>query len=572
VSGPAWSGPAWSGPAWSGPAWSGVRAAGDAALLVETPAPARLAAAVAAAGLAGVTDVLPGARTVLVVTEPGSQDLARLARLIIALPLPEARPTGSGLVEIPVVYDGPDLADAAALADLPVAAVISRHADAEYTVGWLGFAPGFGYLTGLDPRLSGVTRLATPRPAVPAGSVAIAGGLAAVYPARLPGGWRLLGRTAMNMWDPRREPPSLLAPGTRVRFRPVASPAPARDDEPPGGAYGPHSDARAVRQRAAGRAGDGPGRPAATSSEPYAGITATGAGPRRVEVLRPGPLATVQDLGRPGLASMGVPPSGAADPASLRLANQLAGNQPGAAGIELTLGRASFRCAGGARLAVTGAPARILLEAGSDGPADVAFGTAFDVPAGGVVAIGAPAAGLRTYLAVAGGIDVPAVLGSRSSDLHSGLGGGPLRPGAELPVGTAPARHAPPSAATPATRIPRAGEPARLRLVPGPRLDWFDAGALAILCGAPYLVTTASNRTGLRLDGQALPRAGSGELASEGMVTGALQVPHDGQPILLLADHPTVGGYPVIAVVTSADLGVAGQLRPGQQVKFTLAR
>jgi biotin-dependent carboxylase-like uncharacterized protein len=316
------------------------------------------------------------------------------------------------------------------------------------------------------------------------------------------------------------------------------------------------------------------------------------AGTCQLEVVRPGPLATVQDLGRRGLGSSGVPPSGAADAVSLRLANRLAGNPDGAACVELTLGRAVFRCAGAIRLAVAGAPVRITVAAGPGMPVyDAGFGAAADIPDCATVSIGPPAAGLRSYLAVTGGIDVPVVLGSRSSDLHSGLGGSPLRSGDMLPIGTsrratdrAPSsasgdaqssrRSAPPvrlrANAAAGTPIPEPGETVCLRLVPGPRLDWFGANALTILSGACYTVTMASNRTGLRLAGPALPRAHDGELPSEGMVTGALQVPHDGMPILLLADHPSTGGYPVIAVVASADIGLAAQLRPGQRLRFRI--
>jgi biotin-dependent carboxylase-like uncharacterized protein len=214
---------------------------------------------------------------------------------------------------------------------------------------------------------------------------------------------------------------------------------------------------------------------------------------------------------------------------------------------------------------------------------------AFGVPAGAVLRIGTPVGGLRTYLAVQGGIDVPAVLGSRSADLLSRLGPAPLRAGDLLPLGAArPADPTGPGSAGIAgpggTGIPAPGTapqpgramtaPVELRVLPGPRDDWFVAGAIEVLCSARYVVTPASDRTGLRLDGPALARASdsAGELASEGMVTGALQVPPDGQPILLLADHPVTGGYPVIAVVRSADTGLAAQLRPGQPVRFTLSR
>ena len=198
------------------------RPAGDAALLLQVEGlAARLAVAILTERVAGVLDVVPAARTVLVTTEPGSNDLGELAGRLLKLPLPPDRPGEAALAEIAVVYDGPDLAEVAQLTGLSPGDVVARHAAAEYTVGWLGFSPGFGYLTGLDPVLASVPRLAEPRLRVPAGSVAIAGGLAAVYPSNSPGGWRLLGRTSAALWDPDRNPPALLAPGMRVRFRRV---------------------------------------------------------------------------------------------------------------------------------------------------------------------------------------------------------------------------------------------------------------------------------------------------------------------------------------------------------------
>jgi len=316
-------------------------------------------------------------------------------------------------------------------------------------------------------------------------------------------------------------------------------------------------------------------------------------------VIKPGPLATVQDLGRPGYGHLGVPRSGAADVASLRLANRLVGNPDGAAGIEFTLGRAALRFPAGARVAVTGAPVPLTVEpaaeeAAADGPGstesdlpgdtatsvtggaaarDMPHGSAFEVPAGSVLRVGAPTAGVRSYLAVRGGVGVPPVLGSRSADLRSGLGPAALRPGDVLQMGAPGPASVMAAEATGVqpTVMPVAGETAVLRMVPGPRDDWFAPDALRELCAGTYVVTPASDRTGLRLDGPALPFAGRGELLSEGVVTGALQVPHGGRPILLLADHPVTGGYPVIATVLSADIGLAAQLRPGGKLRFTLA-
>jgi biotin-dependent carboxylase-like uncharacterized protein len=458
------------------------------------------------------------------------------------------------VAEIPVVYDGPDLAEVAAETGLSPEEVIERHAAGEYLVGWLGFSPGFGYLTGLDPALH-VPRRSTPRTSVPAGSVAIAGPLAAVYPAASPGGWRLLGRTTARLWDEHRDPPAALAPGQRVRFRPVDEAGDPVDLFPPGSA------ARTEPPGSASAVGSGSG---------------PGAGSGRViEIVRPGPFAVVADLGRPGYGHLGVPRSGAADPDHLRLANRLVGNAEDAAGLELTLGGAVLRFsapagAAPAWVALTGAPAPVRHDGGPEGGlADGSgLGVPFAIPAGATLTVDPPAAGVRSYLAVRGGVTVPPVLGSRSRDTLSGLGPAPLRAGDRLPVGDTAccgpivADLAPGAAATPG--------PAELRVVAGPRDDWFTPGAWRRLRTAIYEVTSDSNRSGLRLSGPELLRARPGELASEGMPLGALQVPPSGQPILFLADHPVTGGYPVIAVVATADIGRAAQLRPGDTLRFRL--
>ena len=279
-----------------------------------------------------------------------------------------------------------------------------------------------------------------------------------------------------------------------------------------------------------------------------------------IEVVRPGALATIQDSGRPGYAHLGVPHAGAADQASLRLANRLVGNAEGAAGMEITLGGAALRFTHGTWIALTGAPAPLRL-----GRHEVGRNAVLWAPGGSLLDVDVPARGVRTYLAVRGGIDVPPVLGSRSTDVLSGLGPAPLAAGDLLDTGD-PVRCAPMEV----DEAPGVDLPQRpvLRVLPGPREQWFAGEALATLTSTQYTVAPASNRVGVRLEGPALTRSSSRELPSEGMVTGALQVPPDGQPILFLADHPTTGGYPVIGVVASDDVPLAAQLRPGQPVRF----
>ncbi|BBH65525.1 allophanate hydrolase [Actinoplanes sp. OR16] len=274
-----------------------------------------------------------------------------------------------------------------------------------------------------------------------------------------------------------------------------------------------------------------------------------------ITVLRAGPLTTVQDLGRPGYAHLGVPRSGALDVPALRRANRLVGNPDDAAGLETTLMGCKLRFETAATVAVTGAAATVKLDK------EPALGPVVAVPAGGVLEIGRATGGVRSYIAVAGGIAVEPVLGSRSTDTLSDLGPAKLADGMTLPIGSAIISNGAPSDYS---RVaPGSGEEIVLGVRLGPRDDWFD---VAGLFGTPYKISPLSNRVGARMAGTALTRTKVGELPSEGVVLGSVQVPADGQPIVFLADHPTTGGYPVIGVV--GDVTPLAQARPGTTVRF----
>jgi biotin-dependent carboxylase-like uncharacterized protein len=279
-----------------------------------------------------------------------------------------------------------------------------------------------------------------------------------------------------------------------------------------------------------------------------------------IDVLRAGALTTVQDGGRAGHAHLGVPAAGALDGPALRLANRLVGNDEAAAGLEITVTGCRLRFRRAVMVAVTGARAARLTVDGRS----VDAGVPVPVPAGAVLDVGRATVGVRTYLAVAGGLDVPPVLGSRSTDTLSGLGPPALRDGDVLPVGTPQGPPAPVSFTVPAP----AGGAIELRVLPGPRVDWFTAAARATFTSATYTVSPKSNRVAARLAGPRLTRAIDGELPSEGLVLGAVQVPAGGEPLVFLADHPTTGGYPVIGVVEPADLPLLAQSRPGTSVTF----
>ncbi len=276
-------------------------------------------------------------------------------------------------------------------------------------------------------------------------------------------------------------------------------------------------------------------------------------------VLAAGALTTVQDRGRVGYAHVGVPRAGALDVPAAALANRLVGNPETAALLEVTLGGLELRTDTGRWVAVTGAPAPVTVDG-----RDRDDGRAVWLPAGSGLRLGTPATGVRSYVAVAGGLTVDAVLGSRSTDTLAWVGPPRVEVGVQLPVGE-------PTGAPRPHDTPRPSRPGPLRIWAGPRENWFAAGALEALCATSYVVGNDSNRIGLRLEGVPLTRVRAGELASEGLVLGAVQVPPDGCPVVFLADHPTTGGYPVIGVVDEADLWQCAQLRPGEPVRFTRA-
>jgi biotin-dependent carboxylase-like uncharacterized protein len=279
-----------------------------------------------------------------------------------------------------------------------------------------------------------------------------------------------------------------------------------------------------------------------------------------IAVVKPGLLTTVQDQGRSGFAHIGVARSGALDAPALARANALVGNPQTAAGLETTLTGVSLRAEVDLTIAVTGAEAAVTVDGE---PAD--FDAPIAVASGALLELGPANAGVRSYVAVAGGITVAPVLGSRSTDTLSGLGPPPLRAGFVLPVGAArPLEpHSPPPEVSSAV-----DGALTIRIRMGPRHDWFSVPARDAILGEAFTMTVKSNRVGARLAGPNLSRSTMGELPSEGIVLGAIQVPADGQPLVFLADHPTTGGYPVIAVVERTDLPLLAQARPGTVVRF----
>jgi len=286
-----------------------------------------------------------------------------------------------------------------------------------------------------------------------------------------------------------------------------------------------------------------------------------------IHVIKPGMLTTVQDLGRWGLQARGVPVAGPMDPWSHRLANALVGNDRAAAALEITLVGPELEFDDERLAAVAGAEFEMAVD---DRPAP--WNTAFLVPAGSRLRFRMRERGVRAYLAVAGGIAVPPVLGSRATHVVSGLGGlegRPLKVGDRLPLADESSVQRPaPAVDRPVVPFP-AGH-AKVRVLPGPQGDYFAPDALDVLQSEPYVIAQNSDRMGFRLSGPALAHSRGADILSDATPLGVLQVPASGQPILLMADRPTAGGYPKIATVITADLALAGQLGPGDAIGFSV--
>lgn len=513
---------------------------GDAALSVEfgRDLDPELAARVraldaflAAAPVDGVRETVPTCRALLVVYEPravGFGELAdELSRRALAAPV-DAEPGATHV--IPVSYDGADLDDVARACRLGRDDVVALHAGREYTALMLGFLPGFAYLGLLALELA-LPRRATPRPRVPAGSVAIAGRQTGIYPALSPGGWHLVGRTSARLFHPQRNPPALVRAGDRVRFEAV------------------------------GKLDDAPTAPR---------LATRPTGPAALEVLDGGWRTSVQDAGRFGARRYGVAWSGALDARAHAQANAAVGNPPGTAGLECTLLGPRLRFLAPCVFALAGADLGGVLERSDLGAAwPVPLGAAVRARPGNVLAFVGRRSGCRAVIAFAGGLDVPAVLDSRATDLTArfgGLDGRALRAGDQLALGGAAAGAV----------VPGEGERdgargvVAVRVVLGPQDDHFTPEAQGAFLDSTWTVTGTSDRVGCRLAGPRLEHAGPSEIVSDGMVPGCVQVPPDGQPIVSLADGPTTGGYPKIATVVRDDLALLAQLVPGEgRVRFT---
>lgn len=513
-------------------AWRLVADAEPSAELSRRLAAVRTRALAAAPPI--LRDLLVGYRTLTAELRPGAGGEAVARALAAATGAAESPGDPGASVTLPVDYgDAADRTELEASLGLAWPALVARHAAAAYRVAFLGFTPGFAYLHGLPPELS-LPRRASPR-TLPAGAVAIADGRAGVYPAAGPGGWWVLGTTPTQLFDPWRASPTALLPGDAVRFRPIG----------PGDAGPPSAAGGTARS-------DPPAGPAAASGDAALVV---------VEAWPGG--ATLQGRPRHGVGHLGMAQAGALDPRAFAAAAHLAGAPLSAPALEFLVPHATLRAVRRLVAAAAGGGARLRLEG-----RDLPIGRPFVWPAGQHLEVRpAPGGGTLTVLAVGGGL-VPlsgavghrSLVGEGSTDVRAGVGGfgRPLRAGDVLALAAAPLDPDP--AWSGRWRFP---QHLVLRLHPGPHAE--DVAFEALL--ARPLRLAARDRMGARLDGTRIVPERA-DVASEGVPAGAVQLPADGRPIVLLADRGRTGGYAIAAVVDPRDLRALAQARPGSAITF----
>jgi len=475
---------------------------------------------------AGFLESVPTYRSLLVVFDPARTSAADAGAALLEQTTNASTRTLEPPLRhvVPTRYGGefgPDLEEVARAKGLSADAVVRLHTSLDFTAFLLGFLPGFAYL-GTVPEALAMPRRSSPRTRVPKGSVGIAGRQTGIYPAPTPGGWNLIGRAAVRLFDPHAARPSLFAPGDRIRFESVT--------ETP-------ADENVVAE---------PRRPEAPV----------------VEVLEPGLLTSVQDLGRPGLRRFGVTRGGALDDSALVAANRALGNEDGAAGLECTIAGPTLRFLRTTRFAVAGADLGLHLDRSDLGRWPVPAGVPILAREGQTLSFDGRRSGCRAYLAFEGGLDVPVVVSSRSTELTTGFGG---HAGRALRAGDVlgSLAQSPRRSAEPGPTQPPADEVA-VRVVLGPQADHFDDDTKRRFLGQTWKVGATSDRIGCRIEGDALGHQGPAEIVADGMLPGSIQVPPNGLPIVMLGEAPTTGGYPKIATVVSEDLAKLAQLVPGE--------
>ena len=493
-------------------------------------------------GIEGVKEYIPTYCSVYVIYDPLVittdslvSRLNEIAGEASAAELPE-----SNIVEVPVAYggiNGPDLEELAKVHGLTAEEVIKRHSGKDYLVYMLGFTPGFAFCGAVDDDIA-TPRLESPRLKVPAGSIGIAGKQTGLYAISSPGGWQLIGRSTMRFYDPEKEPPVPVKAGDYVRFVPIS----AEEFE---------------KHRAEVEAADDP--PDYSSWAPD--------GTAAFKVTVPGLLSSIQDRGRSGYQEFGISGSGAMDELAFRLANRIVGNEDNAPALEITMAGPVLETEKELLAAVTGADLSLSVNGV---PADMY--KALKLKKGDVLAFGAPKKGMRAYIAVNGGFSIPQVMGSASTGLNGKIGGYKGRRLAKgdvlnSPEGAIPASYEGCSADPDDFTL--GAVPGEFRVIMGPEDDHFSEKGIETFFSSEYKLTDKCDRMGARLDGPAVEHNEKGPgIVSDGISMGAVQIPGDGTPMILLKDRGTVGGYTKIGTLCTVDAFRFAQCRPGDTVRF----
>ena len=437
---------------------------------------------------------------------------------------------------IPVVYGGeygPDLTDVARFHGLTEEQVVKIHSGREYRVYMVGFVAGFPYLGEVADEIA-TPRLETPRLKVPAGSVGIAEKQTGIYPCEAPGGWRIIGRTLLRLFNPLQQPPVRLQLGDIVKFKPISE-----------------KEFRITEKT--------------SQKQPADRFPKNKKGIKVFQVLKPGFFTTVQDLGRYGYLRYGVPISGAMDAFSLVAANLLVANNPDDACLEITLIGPELQALTRTQIAITGGTASPKINGQR-----VPMWQTLEVQEGAVVSFGKVESGCRAYLSIRGGVDTPPVLGSRSTYVRGGFGGINGRQlKTEDIIGGFDVSLLKVGYSMPEELVPQFTGQFKARVILGPQADMFTERGITTFLSSQYKVTLEADRMGYRLEGPIIEHKAKADIISDALLPGAVQIPKNGKPITMMRDAQTAGGYPKIAVIITPDVSTLGQAKTNDIIEFS---
>ena len=437
---------------------------------------------------------------------------------------------------IPVVYGGeygPDLTDVARFHGLTEEQVVKIHSGREYRVYMVGFVAGFPYLGEVADEIA-TPRFETPRLKVLAGSVGIAEKQTGIYSCEAPGGWRIIGRTPLRLFNPLQQPPVLLQLGDIVKFKPISEKEFRITEKP-------------------------------SQKQPADRFPKNKKGIKVFQVLKPGFFTTVQDLGRYGYLRYGVPISGAMDTFSLVAANLIVANNPDDACLEITLIGPELQALTKTQIAITGGAASPKING-----QHVPMWQTLEVQEGAVVSFGKVESGCRAYLSIRGGVDTPPVLGSRSTYVRGGFGGINGRQlKTEDIIGGFDASLLKVGYSMPEELVPQFTGQFKARVILGPQADMFTERGITTFLSSQYKVTLEADRMGYRLEGPIIEHKAKADIISDALLPGAVQIPKNGKPIMIMRDAQTAGGYPKIAVIITPDVSTLGQAKTNDIIEFS---